>query len=90
MYLWRQTHDPVYRQWGWEVVTALEKYCRTEAGFSGIQDVYSSIPNHDNKQQTFFLAETLKVSWGAHQGAAQEFGRVQYSGHREKKEESRP
>lgn len=39
---------------------ALEKHCRTEAGFSGIQDVYSSIPNHDNKQQTFFLAETLK------------------------------
>nr|XP_035970775.1 mannosyl-oligosaccharide 1,2-alpha-mannosidase IC isoform X1 [Halichoerus grypus] len=60
MYLWRQTHDPVYREWGWEVVMALEKYCRTEAGFSGIQDVYSSIPNHDNKQQTFFLAETLK------------------------------
>ncbi|XP_037684051.1 mannosyl-oligosaccharide 1,2-alpha-mannosidase IC isoform X2 [Choloepus didactylus] len=60
MYLWRQTHDPIYREWGWEVVTALEKYCRTEAGFSGIQDVYSSIPNHDNKQQSFFLAETLK------------------------------
>ncbi|XP_057600625.1 mannosyl-oligosaccharide 1,2-alpha-mannosidase IC isoform X1 [Hippopotamus amphibius kiboko] len=60
MYLWRQTHDPIYREWGWEVVTALEKYCRTEAGFSGIQDVYSKVPNHDNKQQTFFLAETLK------------------------------
>uniref|UniRef100_A0A8I3RXP4 alpha-1,2-Mannosidase n=1 Tax=Canis lupus familiaris TaxID=9615 RepID=A0A8I3RXP4_CANLF len=60
MYLWRQTHNPIYREWGWEVVMALEKYCRTEAGFSGIQDVYSSIPNHDNKQQTFFLAETLK------------------------------
>lgn len=39
---------------------ALEKYCRTEAGFSGIQDVYSKVPDHDNKQQTFFLAETLK------------------------------
>uniref|UniRef100_A0A9L0SCW0 alpha-1,2-Mannosidase n=1 Tax=Equus caballus TaxID=9796 RepID=A0A9L0SCW0_HORSE len=60
MYLWRQTHDPIYREWGWEVVMALEKNCRTEAGFSGIHDVYSSIPNHDNKQQTFFLAETLK------------------------------
>ncbi|KAK2491710.1 hypothetical protein MC885_016736 [Smutsia gigantea] len=60
MYLWRQTHDPIYREWGWEVVMALEKHCRTEAGFSGIQDVYNSIPNHDNKQQTFFLAETLK------------------------------
>lgn len=21
MYLWRQTHDPIYREWGWEVVT---------------------------------------------------------------------
>lgn len=21
MYLWRQTHDPIYRAWGWEVVT---------------------------------------------------------------------
>ncbi|XP_073937056.1 mannosyl-oligosaccharide 1,2-alpha-mannosidase IC isoform X2 [Castor canadensis] len=60
MYLWRQTHNPIYREWGWDVVMALEKYCRTEAGFSGIQDVYSSIPNHDNKQQSFFLAETLK------------------------------
>lgn len=20
MYLWRQTHDPIYREWGWEVV----------------------------------------------------------------------
>ncbi|ELW47634.1 Mannosyl-oligosaccharide 1,2-alpha-mannosidase IC [Tupaia chinensis] len=60
MYLWRQTHDPIYREWGWEVVMALETHCRTEAGFSGIQDVYSSLPNHDNKQQSFFLAETLK------------------------------
>ncbi|KAM9685712.1 mannosyl-oligosaccharide 1,2-alpha-mannosidase IC [Trichechus inunguis] len=60
MYLWRLTHDPIYREWGWEVVMALEKHCRTEGGFSGIQDVYSSIPNHDNKQQSFFLAETLK------------------------------
>ncbi|XP_020951254.1 mannosyl-oligosaccharide 1,2-alpha-mannosidase IC [Sus scrofa] len=60
MYLWRQTHNPIYREWGWDVVMALEKYCRTEAGFSGIQDVYSTVPSHDNKQQTFFLAETLK------------------------------
>lgn len=60
MYLWRQTHNPIYREWGWEVVMALEKHCRTEGGFSGIQDVYSSNPNHDNRQQSFFLAETLK------------------------------
>ncbi|NWS11144.1 MA1C1 mannosidase, partial [Pachyramphus minor] len=60
MYLWRLTHDPKYRQWGWEVVKALEKHCRVEAGFSGIRDVYTTTPTHDNMQQSFFLAETLK------------------------------
>ncbi|XP_064028929.1 mannosyl-oligosaccharide 1,2-alpha-mannosidase IC isoform X1 [Pogoniulus pusillus] len=60
MYLWRLTHEPKYRQWGWEVVKALEKHCRVEAGFSGIRDVYTTTPSHDNMQQSFFLAETLK------------------------------
>ncbi|NXY38109.1 MA1C1 mannosidase, partial [Pomatorhinus ruficollis] len=39
---------------------ALEKHCRVEAGFSGIRDVYTTTPTHDNMQQSFFLAETLK------------------------------
>ncbi|NWZ72178.1 MA1C1 mannosidase, partial [Acrocephalus arundinaceus] len=60
MYLWRLTHEPKYRHWGWEVVQALEKHCRVEAGFSGIRDVYTTTPTHDNMQQSFFLAETLK------------------------------
>ncbi|NWR57237.1 MA1C1 mannosidase, partial [Bucorvus abyssinicus] len=60
MYMWRLTHDAKYRQWGWEVVKALEKHCRVEAGFSGIRDVYTTTPTHDNMQQSFFLAETLK------------------------------
>ncbi|XP_052003609.1 mannosyl-oligosaccharide 1,2-alpha-mannosidase IA-like [Xyrauchen texanus] len=60
MYMWRLTHDPKYRQWGWEAVEALEKHCRVEAGFSGIRDVYASMVSHDNMQQSFFLSETLK------------------------------
>ncbi|NXB52729.1 MA1C1 mannosidase, partial [Leucopsar rothschildi] len=60
MYLWRLTHDPKYRHWGWDVVQALEKHCRVESGFSGIRDVYTTTPTHDNMQQSFFLAETLK------------------------------
>ncbi|XP_065600613.1 mannosyl-oligosaccharide 1,2-alpha-mannosidase IC isoform X1 [Cyrtonyx montezumae] len=60
VYMWRLTHDVKYRQWGWEVVKALEKHCRVEAGFSGIRDVYTTVPTHDNMQQSFFLAETLK------------------------------
>ncbi|XP_017551280.1 mannosyl-oligosaccharide 1,2-alpha-mannosidase IA isoform X1 [Pygocentrus nattereri] len=60
MYMWRLTHDPKYRQWGWEAVEALEKHCRVDSGYSGIRDVYASTVSHDNMQQSFFLSETLK------------------------------
>ncbi|XP_039973741.1 mannosyl-oligosaccharide 1,2-alpha-mannosidase IA isoform X2 [Xiphias gladius] len=60
MYMWRLTHDPKYREWGWEAVEALEEHCRVEAGFSGIRDVYTMTVSHDNMQQSFFLSETLK------------------------------
>jgi len=58
--LWRTTHDQKYRDWGWEVFQAINKHCRTTYGFSGIRDVNSPNPTHDNLQQSFFLAETLK------------------------------
>uniref|UniRef100_A0A8C7DQ17 alpha-1,2-Mannosidase n=1 Tax=Oncorhynchus kisutch TaxID=8019 RepID=A0A8C7DQ17_ONCKI len=51
MYMWRFTHDPKYREWGWEAVQALEKHCRVEGGYSGVRDVYASSPNHDDVQQ---------------------------------------
>ncbi|KAM3854168.1 mannosyl-oligosaccharide 1,2-alpha-mannosidase IA [Vipera latastei] len=60
MYMWRFTHDPKYRQWGWEAVEALEKYCRVDGGYSGLRDVYSNRKSHDDVQQSFFLSETLK------------------------------
>uniref|UniRef100_A0A8C7GKR4 alpha-1,2-Mannosidase n=1 Tax=Oncorhynchus kisutch TaxID=8019 RepID=A0A8C7GKR4_ONCKI len=58
-YMWRFTHDPKYRQWGWEAAQ-VNKYCRVSGGFSGVKDVYSSNPTYDDVQQSFFLAETLK------------------------------
>ena len=60
--MWRLTHDPIYREWGWEVVQALEKQCRVEGGgYSGLKNVNDDIPVKDDVQQSFFLAETLKV-----------------------------
>uniref|UniRef100_A0A8C6LBP6 alpha-1,2-Mannosidase n=1 Tax=Nothobranchius furzeri TaxID=105023 RepID=A0A8C6LBP6_NOTFU len=59
-YMWRFTHDPKYRQWGWEAAQAIDRYCRVSGGFSGVKDVYSSTPTYDDVQQSFFLAETLK------------------------------
>lgn len=59
--LWRLTHDVRYRQWGWEAVLALEKHCRVDGGYTGVKNVYSDDPTQDDVQQSFFLAETLKV-----------------------------
>lgn len=59
-YLWRTTHDQKYRDWAWDMVQGLEKYCRVENGYVGLKDVFQSAPPKDNVQQSFFLAETLK------------------------------
>ncbi|XP_071955897.1 mannosyl-oligosaccharide 1,2-alpha-mannosidase IA-like [Antedon mediterranea] len=58
--MWRLTKDTKYRDWGWEAVEAINKHCRVPDGFSGIRDVYASKVSHDDVQQSFFLAETLK------------------------------
>ncbi|KAJ3083082.1 hypothetical protein HK100_009528 [Physocladia obscura] len=59
-YMWRLTHDQIYRDRGWEVVQSLQKHCRSEFGFHGLTDVtvVGSLPW--DKQESFFLAETLK------------------------------
>ncbi|TPX34962.1 hypothetical protein SeMB42_g07241 [Synchytrium endobioticum] len=57
-YMWRFTHDPMYREYGRNIVKALETFCRNEAGYSGLRDVNNL--TQDNLQQSFFLAETLK------------------------------
>ena len=39
---------------------AIDKYCRVRGGFSGLTNVYSSNPTHDDVQRSFILTETLK------------------------------
>ncbi|XP_022224401.2 mannosyl-oligosaccharide alpha-1,2-mannosidase IA-like [Drosophila obscura] len=58
--LWRLTHDQKYRDWGWEVVEALERHCRTKFGYSGLENVYLRDGPRDGVQQSYFMAETLK------------------------------
>lgn len=59
--LWRLTHDQKYRDWGWEAVQAIERHCRSPGGYSGIKNVYLEDPQKDDVQQSFFIAECLKV-----------------------------
>lgn len=64
--LWRLTHDQKYRDWGWDAVQAIEKHCRSSGGYSGIKNVYLEDPQKDDVQQSFFIAEVLKVSAKTH------------------------
>lgn len=62
--LWRVTGDPIYREWAWEVALAIEKHCKCKltGGYSGISDVRNASSEKTDFQESFFLAETLKVS----------------------------
>ncbi|MCP9260904.1 Mannosyl-oligosaccharide 1,2-alpha-mannosidase IB [Dirofilaria immitis] len=59
-YLWRITKKNKYREWCWMAAKNIEKYCRTDGGYSGIKDVYKTEVIHDDVQQSFVFAETFK------------------------------
>lgn len=59
-YLWRLTKEEMYRDWAWEVVLAIEKYCKTPKGYFGLEDVYYKKSVRKKEQKSFFMGETLK------------------------------
>ncbi|KAJ3064182.1 hypothetical protein HDU98_000117 [Podochytrium sp. JEL0797] len=59
-YMWRFTHDSMYRERAWTIVQALERHCRNEAGYHGLMNANSESPGTIDRQESFFLAETLK------------------------------
>ncbi|KAL6619573.1 hypothetical protein ACP70R_034712 [Stipagrostis hirtigluma subsp. patula] len=59
--LHRITEDPKYREWGWQIFQAFEKYTKVESGgYSSLDDVTRVPPPRRDKMETFFLGETLK------------------------------
>ncbi|KAL3616899.1 Mannosyl-oligosaccharide 1,2-alpha-mannosidase mns3 [Castilleja foliolosa] len=60
-YLFRVTEDPKYREWGWEIFEAFEKYTKVDSGgYTSLDDVTTLPPHRRDKMETFFLGETLK------------------------------
>ncbi|KAG0202611.1 mannosyl-oligosaccharide alpha-1,2-mannosidase [Mortierella sp. NVP41] len=61
-YMWRFTGDEKYREWGWKIFEAIEKYSKVESGgYSSIHDIRRKENiRFSDKMETFFLAETLK------------------------------
>lgn len=58
--LYRKTGEEKYRQMGWDIFEAFMAHTRVRAGFTGVKDVRKLPPEHDDTQQSFWLAETLK------------------------------
>jgi len=58
--LYRITGDKKYQEWGYKIFLAIEKYCRTESAYSGLNDVGVQNPTFNDRMESFFLAETLK------------------------------
>jgi Glycosyl hydrolase family 47 len=54
------TGDPVYREWGWEIFQAIEKYCKTKYAYGALSNVQDTNGQPRDKMESFFLAETLK------------------------------
>ncbi|KAF8948710.1 mannosyl-oligosaccharide alpha-1,2-mannosidase [Haplosporangium gracile] len=61
-YMWRFTGDEKYREWGWKIFEAIEKYSKVQSGgYSSIHDIRrKNRIDFSDKMETFFLAETLK------------------------------
>ncbi|KAJ7030177.1 glycoside hydrolase family 47 protein [Mycena alexandri] len=58
---WRLTGRQRYRDYAWGIFEAIEKHCRLpDGGYATIVDVDTVPVRYDDKQETFFLSETLK------------------------------
>ncbi len=62
-YAWRETHDQKWRDYATQIWKAIAKHCEVDSGgFSDVRRV-SSKPTKTDKQESWFLAETLKYLW---------------------------
>ena len=69
-YMWRYTRDEKWREYGWRMFRAIDRFCRVPyGGYVGIREVNiagsgngggGENPPQDNLMQSFWLAETLK------------------------------
>lgn len=60
-YAYRATQDPKYQEWAWSAFQAIEKYCKTNSGYSSISDVTAVDGGKKlDKQESFVYAEVFK------------------------------
>jgi len=59
-YLHYYTRKPKYRDMGWAMWQAFEKWSRTDSGYAAIPNVLDTTGRQEDKMESFWLAETVK------------------------------
>ncbi|KAK6005854.1 hypothetical protein QM012_007496 [Aureobasidium pullulans] len=59
-YLYRITGSSHWREVGWQMFLAVQKYTHATYGASAIDDVTKTLPTQEDSEESFWLAETLK------------------------------
>ena len=54
------TGDPIYREWGWEIFLAIERFCKLPVAYGSYKNVLDPKVQPDDRMESFFLAETIK------------------------------
>ncbi len=63
-YAWRATHDQKWRNYAEKIWKAIDKHCKVSSGgYTDVQYVTRPTPKQLDKQESWFLAETLKYLW---------------------------
>ncbi|KAK9454641.1 glycoside hydrolase, partial [Dipodascopsis uninucleata] len=62
--MYRVTGDKKWQDKGWEMFSAINKFCRTEIAYSAIRDVTNSEHiEYLDQMESFWMAETLKYAY---------------------------
>ena len=58
--MYRVTGNEVWREKGWKMFQAIQRYTQVEFGNSALRDVTKADPMFLDEMESFWLAETLK------------------------------
>jgi mannosyl-oligosaccharide alpha-1,2-mannosidase len=54
------TGDAMYREWGWQMFSAMEKHLKVAHGYAALRDVRDPARGKLDRMESFWIAETLK------------------------------
>ena len=62
-YAYRITGDAIYQDYAWDAFQRIKATCEAEFGFSEVEDVMTAQGKKIDRQESYWLAETLKYLW---------------------------